>query len=175
MNNTKQNDTTRTVSDPFGDDPSKNMNEIPESCEDMSNLLAHESFMNLTPSVFKDHKNFINTLTAMPSTEKNFTNNFSEKGKEKEKENDKPIVVTLPTARCSSEYIPAISFTNRNDDDDENNSSNKTKIIEGLTTNNSILAKLQLGLVLAEMKLNSKEIMTCNDEQSNMTSCDNVY
>lgn len=156
---------------PYGDDPTKTPKEMPESIDigDSLNIAAHNSFTNtLTPSVFKDHQIFINKLTEFPETSsvtEQFNPTQTEPVKDESKQN-----ITNNLASCASEFIPQINCKKDNDDDNNNN---KTKMIEvSADQNNSVLARLELGLLLAEMKSQVKE--TCN-EKMNEPICNSTF
>jgi len=161
------------LNDPIGDDPTKTPTEMPESLDvgDFANLSAHDSFTNLNPTVFNEHKQFMNNLELNEKT--NVTDNFNPKQSESVINNTKPNFMNS-TANCKSEFIPQINQRKYNDDDDNNN--NKTKMIEVNTDqNNSILARIELGLLLAEMKSQVNETLVCNEQGSNDLTCNTTF
>jgi hypothetical protein len=163
MNNNSVNQTVPT--DPYGDDPTKTPSEMPEGINvgGFLNVSAHNQFMNLTPKVLTEHKNFMNNLNTLPEST-TIAETFNKTQTESPKTNSLPDF-TNNLANCKSEHIPQVNQNKDNNDDDNNN--NKTKMIDITTdNNNSVLAMLENGLLLAEMKSQFNETLTCNEQST---------
>ncbi len=148
--------------EPYGDEQTKSPSEMPESI-DVGGFLdasAHAQFTDLTPKVLSDHKNFINNLTMLPEKTVN-TPHINATPSELPTNNSLPSF-TNNLANCKSEHIPQINQNKDNNDDD--NSNNKTKMLDITTdNNNSVLAMLESGMLMAEMKSQFNSTLTCNE------------
>jgi hypothetical protein len=131
----------------------------------LSEQEAHARFMKQTPIVFKEHQNFMHTVTALPEAkiDKPVTNETpSEQSKTDKLEN------VIHKATTYSDCVPAINFTHKKNDDDDDNNANTTKLLDLLVSsqNGSILATIELNTIIAKMKKAEGEIMDpidCNN------------
>ncbi len=161
------NNSVNQVAEPYGDEQTKSPSEMPESIDvgGFVDAKAHAQFMELTPKVLSEHKNFINNLTTLSETT-NTIPSFNSLSSEPPKNNNNLPTFTNNLANCKSEHIPQVNQNKDNNDDD--NSNNKTKMLDITTdNNNSVLAMLENGLLLAELKSQFNSTLTCNEQSSN--------
>ena len=137
----------------------------------LSEQEAHARFMDSTPSVFNEHKNFTNTVTTVPETKvgEKPINNGIDISTDQQPQTNKLKDPNVQKATTYSDCVPAINFTHkRNDDNDDDDSVNMTKLLDLLVScaNGSILATLELNTIIAKMKKAEGEIMDpidCNN------------